>query len=687
MAFSLSRYVARSGSCYRNFQINAFLGRNASIPSRLNFSMCGWFCQRSNTATNAGLFQLEDPVGGTEVHGLELNADGITLGVTNGSIFQTFPSSPGLNRPYFGAYNVAADGSITGYWRFAESKSLITSGALVQSKLNTVTDVAIGSFAYDPTFIADMQFWNIRCWQGFLTAQQLMAESLNSTPVLYQNLWAWWPLEGTANRLLLDHSGYNRHLTQTVSGRVEQNPFPRGSTRIHLPKRSAVPIRARVQQMVVGTDSGGASSSVCTATLTVKAGSSIHFFATMDSSTGDFTGISSSPVMTWTLLDNTDNGVHAQRAAHWVANNAVAGSITVTATCASGTFRGAVAKEITGTSGYDAAATAAHHGATQDGPGLGTDALSSGNTSALSTQPALLSGFCCDISGGGSATASLGFIDDGVVASALPVRGESKRLTALTAVAATFTATVGTDSFISLVAVFKETPTFVPVTYDTSSVNATGTGVTVSQSITVANNFNRLLLAFINTSDGGVERTVTSVAYTAGSGSPWSLVGVENADGITRKTEVWASIGPSVGSCTVQANFDNAPAAGSCLALVSVYNALQTNVAEAVNYTEENNGNVVSLAVTTPTNGLAVVNVTGASALGAITSGTEILNYTGNDFYRVGIGSTPPTTTISWTTAASGRGLAGVNVNPIGTVVGGGGGGGGGTSPIAWTTA
>jgi hypothetical protein len=185
MAFSLSPYVARSGSCYRNFQINAFLGRNASTPTRLNFSMCGWFCQRSSTATNAGMFQLEDPVGGTEVHGIQLNADGITLGVTNGSIFQTFPSSPGLNRPYFGAYNVAADGSITGYWRFAESKSLITSGALVQSKLNTVTDVAIGSFAYDPTFVADMQFWNIRCWQGFLTAQQLMEESLSSTPAYF----------------------------------------------------------------------------------------------------------------------------------------------------------------------------------------------------------------------------------------------------------------------------------------------------------------------------------------------------------------------------------------------------------------------------------------------------------------------------------------------------------------------
>lgn len=202
------------------------------------------------------------------------------------------------------------------------------------------------------------------------------------------------------------------------------------------------------------------------------------------------------------------------------------------------------------------------------------------------------------------------------------------------------------------------------VLYDTSAVNASGSGTTISQAITVGINSDRILIAFINSNDGVTERFVTGVVYTAGSGGAWAFVGVMNPDGVNRKTEIWASIGPSTGSDTVQATFDGAPAAGSSMALVSVYNALQTSVATAVAYTEQNTSGIVTLAVTTPVDGLAIVNVTANSSPGVITSGIEILAYSNSDLYRTGYGSTPPTTTISWTTAAPGRGLNGVSVSP-----------------------
>lgn len=201
------------------------------------------------------------------------------------------------------------------------------------------------------------------------------------------------------------------------------------------------------------------------------------------------------------------------------------------------------------------------------------------------------------------------------------------------------------------------------VAFDTGVINDAGTGTTVSQAITVADNPNRILIAVVGSGEAPA-LSVTGVAYTSGSGGTWSSIGVLGGD--DRITEFWASIGPSTGSVTAQATFSGAANGGSVLALISLHGALQTSVAAAcTNYTENNTSGVVSLTVTTATDGMAIVVCQSNSSIGAIVNGTQAFTPAGPTIRNGGYRSdNAGSTVISWTTSTPGRGIGGFNVNP-----------------------
>ena len=211
--------------------------------------------------------------------------------------------------------------------------------------------------------------------------------------------------------------------------------------------------------VVIGEDIGASAAAISSVTKTVAAGSYLHCAWTWDTG-GDpnISSVDSSPALTWTKLDTIFDTVHTQKLEHWVSSVTSAGSITVSAHWASTvTFRGSALTEIIGSSGYDSAA-AAHNGQWQALPTTGTDSTSSLATPTLTSQPALISGFCSKSSGAVSnPAAGTGFTDGGAMwqAAANGGRAESKRVTATTGVAATYTAGLNNDH-LTAVAVFLE---------------------------------------------------------------------------------------------------------------------------------------------------------------------------------------------------------------------------------------
>lgn len=145
--------------------------------------------------------------------------------------------------------------------------------------------------------------------------------------------------------------------------------------------------------------------------------------------------------------------------AQFVFDNTASGTPTITITPgASSGFLAVCIREIGGTSGYDG--PNGHAAQQQSGPpGTGANAVSSG-TATPSVQPGLISALSNDPSDTNAPTAGTGFtsgISGWQFGLGSPsMRTESKRYTATSAVAATFTGTSATDSYITFAAFFKE---------------------------------------------------------------------------------------------------------------------------------------------------------------------------------------------------------------------------------------
>lgn len=208
---------------------------------------------------------------------------------------------------------------------------------------------------------------------------------------------------------------------------------------------------------------GGGSTSIGIA-ITTTLGTSLHIAVTV----GGGINVAATPLtntgtaLTFTLLDNIDDASNSQRFIHYKVDNCPAQTTTITANFASAApYVGIMVKEIGGTSGYDAAASA-HAGQLQASPGTGANAITSGNTPTLTSQPALFSGFVMSTGVVDTNSIGTGYANDEVGSwwqfdlATNMASSESKRVTVTTGDDATFTAGSSNGSRITLVAAFLE---------------------------------------------------------------------------------------------------------------------------------------------------------------------------------------------------------------------------------------
>ncbi len=161
---------------------------------------------------------------------------------------------------------------------------------------------------------------------------------------------------------------------------------------------------------------------------------------------------------TWTLLRAaSDSTTHL---AIYMLQDCAAGSCTVRCTWSGNIDYPGIS--VTRVTGLDASAfndAGVHQ--VQTAPGTGTDALTSTNTGTLSSQPRMVFGVSYSYTATATPSTGTGFTNIGAIwnfdgAFGLCTRLEHKRVTATTAVAATFTTTQGSDSHLTMVVTLKE---------------------------------------------------------------------------------------------------------------------------------------------------------------------------------------------------------------------------------------
>lgn len=211
---------------------------------------------------------------------------------------------------------------------------------------------------------------------------------------------------------------------------------------------------ASVLQTVANTAASG-SATTLTQAITVSQGSTLHICVTCNNNFSISSVTDGSN--TYNLLDAFNATTGSRRVSHYAAYNVSAGSYTVSAN-----YSGSVDARFIGIKeigGVKAAPLDKNTGQIQATPTTTTDATTSGNTATLSTQPALVSGWCISTQYGGAAdTEGTGYTLESKAAFAsggMYYVAENKRVTATTAVAATFTSAANFEH-VSVVAVFDE---------------------------------------------------------------------------------------------------------------------------------------------------------------------------------------------------------------------------------------
>lgn len=228
------------------------------------------------------------------------------------------------------------------------------------------------------------------------------------------------------------------------------------------------------------------------------------------------------PAEDWQLIATLNDGAtDAMRMSIYRADDVTGGSTVITETYSGSVGNRLIAvKEIFNTSGYNAAA-AAFNAQMQNAPGTGTDVVTSGATPTLTSQPALFSGWVLEKSFNNAApTAGTGYDDDGSggngIAGLASVRSISKRVTATTGQAATFTN--ATDRrYFTFVAAYLEAPAGPTITGGTANPVHLSTGNTITGTGFGASQGAGTLVI------GGQAQTVTawadtSITYTANRG-------------------------------------------------------------------------------------------------------------------------------------------------------------------------
>jgi hypothetical protein len=228
-----------------------------------------------------------------------------------------------------------------------------------------------------------------------------------------------------------------------------------------------------LQERQSSNGSGAAASIQLAFSGAVTPGSSIHVICSSIDTATSFTCSDSVNGSYGAALDTIDQTGDTQRLAHFKFDNTAAGTPTVTIT--PNTSIGFLAiwiREIGGTSGYDSA----HKTALQTALGNGTDNITTG-TQAPNNQPGLLSALGVCTSNFVLPSAGTGFTagaNGWTFGTSNTACTESKRYTATTAIAATFSNAGGSNNFASLAAFFKESTGATTITPGAGAIGVTG---------------------------------------------------------------------------------------------------------------------------------------------------------------------------------------------------------------------
>jgi hypothetical protein len=210
--------------------------------------------------------------------------------------------------------------------------------------------------------------------------------------------------------------------------------------------------------------------------------------------------------------------------------SAVAGSYTLTGTVNANTnWRAIAAYRYSGLANSAAEVTASQR---QVAPGTGTDAVSSTSMTPTAA-PAMVFGFTVNVTDTSAPAAGTGFTDQGRPASWTAgsmgaARMEDKRVTNAAAVSSTFTSSVGTETYITVGAVFGEAGTgTTPALVQTTSGTNSGTNTSMSCTLSGVTAGNLLVL--------------TMSAQSSGAGAPDAPLDTNGTPQLAIQTGPWGS--------------------------------------------------------------------------------------------------------------------------------------------------
>ena len=196
------------------------------------------------------------------------------------------------------------------------------------------------------------------------------------------------------------------------------------------------------------------------------------------------------------------------------------------------------------------------------------------------------------------------------------------------------------------------------VAIDVEDHAVVSSGTTVSTSLTVGSNANKIILAVVISVDSAA---VTGITYTAGSGGGFTFIDKMNFG--ARTIEFWESIAPDDGAITCEATVDVTVTNELILQLYSLYNVDQTTPTD--NYAELEGSNDIIQPVTITEGGLGVGVICTNDSIGAINApAIEDGRHQDNQVWAWGHDDAVPTATIGWV-SGTGRGRCGVHVRRV----------------------
>src|SRR5262249_46226582 len=187
---------------------------------------------------------------------------------------------------------------------------------------------------------------------------------------------------------------------------------------------------------------------------------------------------------------------------------------------------------------------------------------------------------------------------------------------------------------------------------------------TVSVTLTVASNSDRLLLACFSCIQSGGSPTVSGVS--GGGGGTWTKLG--NISDSNQDDKIWYSIAPATGSQTVTATFSPGNSGGSDteLTVYSLYGVDQVTPASGYQSAFQSGG-TFSVTITTATGDLAISAI-GSNASPTASGGcnsSDDCSDVFNSFYRPAHCTGSSSVTFQWTSGASVGAINGVNVKQV----------------------